>query len=98
MINIEGLNKDFESRVRLGILSILTVNEWVTFNDMKQYLDLTDGNLASHTLALESKAYIEVKKTFVGKKPETSYRISEYGRIQFAKHIDVLAKLISLNN
>ena len=98
MINIDGLNKDFESRVRLGIMSILIVNEHVTFNEMKQYLDLSDGNLASHTMALENKGYIEVKKVFVGKKPETSYKISDFGRLEFNKHIDALAKLIKMNN
>jgi DNA-binding PadR family transcriptional regulator len=96
MVNIEGLNKDFESRVRLGIMSILSVNEWVTFNEMKQYLDLSDGNLASHTSTMESKGYLEVKKLFVGKKPETSYRISDYGRIQFTKHVDALATLLKI--
>ena len=98
MVSIEGLNKDFESRVRLGILSILVVNESVTFNEMKQYLELSDGNLASHSLALETKGYIEIKKVFIGKKPETSYRLTEYGKESFAKHIEALSKLIQLNS
>jgi predicted ArsR family transcriptional regulator len=98
MINIDGLNKNFESRVRLGIMSVLSVNDLVTFNEMKQYLDLSDGNLASHAVALENKGYIEVKKVFVGKKPETSYRITNYGKQEFNKHIDALAKLINMNN
>lgn len=98
MVNIDGLNKDFESRVRLGILSILVVNDSVTFNEMKQYLELSDGNLASHAVALENKGYIEVKKVFVGKKPETSYKITDFGRIQFKKHVDALAKLINIGN
>ena len=98
MINIDGLNKNFESRVRLGIMSVLSVNDLVTFNEMKHYLDLSDGNLASHAVALENKGYIEVKKVFVGKKPETSYRITNYGKQEFNKHIDALAKLINMNN
>jgi predicted ArsR family transcriptional regulator len=98
MVNIDGINKDFESRVRLGILSILSVNDWVTFVDMKKYLDLSDGNLASHTLALETKGYIEVKKLFVGKKPETSYRITNLGRLSFTKHVEALAQLLNLTN
>lgn len=98
MINIDGLNKNFESRVRLGIMSVLTVNDLVTFNEMKQYLDLSDGNLASHTVALENKGYIEVKKVFVGKKPETSYRVTDFGKQEFYKHIDALAKLINMKH
>ncbi len=93
-IDISKVNKDFESRVRLGIMSVLMVNEWVNFNDMKQMLDLSDGNLASHTMALESKNYIEVRKAFVGKKTETSYRVTTEGKFSFQKHIEALAALI----
>ncbi|MEZ4911543.1 MAG: transcriptional regulator [Saprospiraceae bacterium] len=93
-VSIVNLNKDFESRVRLGIMSILMVNEWVTFNEIKQMLDLSDGNLASHTMALENKRYIEVRKAFVGKKPETSYRVTKDGKKAFEKHIEALASLI----
>ena len=62
---IDKLNKDFESRVRLGIMSILMVNDWVDFTEMKTLLNITDGNLASHSTALEKGAYIEIKKEFV---------------------------------
>lgn len=93
-IDISKINKDFESRVRLGIMSILMVNEWVNFNDMKQMLELSDGNLASHTIALEGKNYIEVRKAFVGRKPETSYRATTEGKQSFQKHIEALAALI----
>jgi predicted transcriptional regulator len=93
-IDISNINKDFESRVRLGIMSILMVNEWVNFNDMKQMLELSDGNLASHTAALENKHYLEVRKAFVGKKTETSYRATTEGKFSFQKHIEALATLI----
>ncbi len=93
-IDISNINKDFESRVRLGIMSILMVNEWITFTDMKQMLELSDGNLASHTSALENKRFIEVRKAFVGRKPETSYRATTEGKITFQKHIEALAALI----
>ena len=85
-ININKLNKDFESRVRLGIMSALIVNEWISFNELKQMLELTDGNLASHAAFLESKQYIEVRKAFVGKKTETSFRITQEGKQAFKKH------------
>ena len=77
---IENLNKDFENRVRLGILSVLMVNDWIDFAEMKELLQVTDGNLASHSSGLEQKNYIEIKKEFVGKKPKTSYRITLKGR------------------
>ena len=94
MINISKLNKEFESRVRLGIMSVLMVNDWVDFSEMKNLLDITDGNMASHSNALEKANYIEVKKEFVGKKPKTSYRVTQSGRIAFTQHVDALEKLI----
>ncbi|MEG1591000.1 winged helix-turn-helix domain-containing protein [Chryseobacterium sp.] len=94
MINISQLNKEFESRVRLGIMSVLMVNDWVDFSEMKNLLEITDGNMASHSNALEKANYIEVKKEFVGKKPKTSYRVTQLGRIAFTEHLDALEKLI----
>lgn len=95
---IDKLNKDFESRVRLGIMSILLVNDWIDFTEMKSLMDITDGNLASHSSALEKSEYIEVKKEFVGKKPKTSYRVTNKGRIAFNEHINYLEKLFKRNN
>ncbi|KFE97836.1 transcriptional regulator [Chryseobacterium formosense] len=94
MINISQLNKEFESRVRLGIMSVLMVNDWVDFSEMKSLLEITDGNLASHSNALEKSNYIEVKKEFVGKKPKTSYRVTQNGRTAFTEHLNALEKLI----
>lgn len=94
MIKINQLNKEFESRVRLGIMSVLMVNDWVDFSEMKSLLEITDGNLASHSNALEKAAYIEVKKEFIGKKPKTSYRVTQNGRQAFTEHLDTLEKLI----
>lgn len=91
---IDGLNKDFESRVRLGMLSILMVNDWVDFNEMKQLLKVTDGNLASHSSALEKKEYLEVKKEFIGKKPRTSYKATALGKQVFKNHLEALEKLM----
>ncbi|RLJ23079.1 transcriptional regulator [Chryseobacterium sp. 7] len=94
MIKINQLNKEFESRVRLGIMSVLMVNDWVDFSEMKSLLEITDGNLASHSNALEKAEYIEVKKEFVGKKPKTSYRVTQNGRQAFTEHLDALEKLL----
>lgn len=92
---IDKLNKNFESRVRLGIMSILMVNDWVDFTEMKTLLNITDGNLASHSTALEKSEYIEIKKEFVGKKPKTSYRVTNIGRLAFKEHLNYLEKLIN---
>ena len=94
MINISQLNKEFESRVRLGIMSVLMVNEWVDFTEMKNLLEITDGNMASHSTALEKSKYIEVKKEFVGKKPKTSYRATTAGKDAFKDHLAALEKLL----
>jgi DNA-binding MarR family transcriptional regulator len=93
-ISIHNLNKTFESRVRLGIMSALAVNDAVDFNSLKQSLDVTDGNLASHAAALEEEGYVRVKKEFVGKKPQTTYTLTAAGRRAFDEHIDALEQLI----
>ena len=95
MINIiSKLNKAFDSRVRLGIMSILSVNESADFNTMKQLMELTDGNLASHLKALEGLGYIQSIKQFIGRKPNTKYVITESGKNSFKKHLDALEKLL----
>lgn len=92
---ISDLNKVFDSRVRLGIMSVLVVNDSVDFNTIKELLDITDGNLASHLKALEKEEIIEVKKQFVGRKPNTSYSVTPRGREAFQEHIDALERLIN---
>jgi len=92
--DISGLNKLFENRVRLGIMSILTVNESCDFNDLKESLSVTDGNLASHLKALEESNVIKVNKQFIGRKPNTSYSITENGSFLFSNHINALENLI----
>jgi DNA-binding HxlR family transcriptional regulator len=91
---ITNLNKIFESRVRLGVMSILVVNDWVDFNTLKEMLEVTDGNLASHLSALEKNKYIEVKKQFVGRKPKTTYKCTETGKNAFKNHLTALEDLI----
>lgn len=91
---IEELNKAFESRIRLGIMSVLMVNDWIDFSSLKDTLNLTDGNLASHLSALEKLEFIQVRKQFVGKKPNTSYAVTVAGRKAFNDHLDALEKLI----
>ena len=91
---ISNINKVFESRVRLGIMSVLMVNAASDFNSLKETLDVTDGNLASHLKALEEKGMIKVNKQFIGRKPNTSYSATETGIAEFQRHIRALEKLI----
>lgn len=91
---IANLNKIFDSRIRLGVMSLLVVNESISFNELKSLLALTDGNLASHLNTLEQAEYLSVNKSFVGKKTNTSYRITDLGRLAFKSHLDALEKMI----
>jgi DNA-binding MarR family transcriptional regulator len=91
---LSQLNKAFESRLRLGIMSVLMVNDWIEFSALKEMLDTTDGNLASHIAALEKMAYIKVKKQFIGKKPNTTYTATALGRKAFKEHLDALEQLL----
>ncbi|MBW6501418.1 MAG: transcriptional regulator [Bacteroidales bacterium] len=91
---ISNINKVFESRIRLGIMSVLMVNESYDFNSLKEALDVTDGNLASHLKALEEKRMIKVNKKFIGRKPNTSYSATETGITEFRQHLKALEGLI----
>jgi len=91
---IEQLNKTFDSRIRLGIMSALIVNESVSFNDLKELIEVTDGNLASHLKTLEDKQYIKVEKGFLGRKTNTTYSITKPGIKSFKSHLDALEKMI----
>jgi DNA-binding HxlR family transcriptional regulator len=91
---ISKLQKVFESRIRLGIMSALIVNDKLDFNSLKELLELTDGNLASHLKALERDRIIEVSKQFIGRKPRTTYKATEGGKDMFRQHLAALEKLI----
>ena len=91
---IQNINKAFDHRIRLGIMSVLMVNESTDFTMLKELLGVTDGNLASHIKALETENYIIIEKQFIGKKPNTSYRATVDGKKAFKDHIDALEKLI----
>jgi DNA-binding HxlR family transcriptional regulator len=91
---IENLNKIFDSRVRLGIMSAVMVNESVSYNELKELLDITDGNLASHLKALEENGTIKVQKGFIGRKTNTTYSVTKAGERAFKTHLDGLEKMI----
>ena len=91
---IENLNKIFDSRIRIGIMSALIVNESLNFNDLKSLIDVTDGNLATHLKTLEEQKYIKVHKGFLGRKTNTTYAITEKGSKAFRTHLAALEKII----
>ena len=95
---IDKLNKSFENRIRLGIMSALMVNDYADFNTLKALLNVTDGNLASHLKALENNKYIEVNKEFIDRKPNTKYIASKEGKKAFHDHLAALEELIKKQN
>ena len=93
--NLNKLNKVFDNRIRVGIMSALIMNDEISFKDLKEFLDLTDGNLASHLKNLEENDYISVHKGFIGRKTNTTYAITPLGKQAFQEHLAYLEKLIS---
>lgn len=91
---IENLDKVLESRIRLGVMSILVVSDSADFNTLKQMLNVTDGNLASHISALEKNKYIKIKKKIIGKKTNTTYTATDSGNKAFKNHLNALEQLI----
>jgi predicted transcriptional regulator len=93
-LTLHNFNKAFENKIRLQIMSVLVVNDYFDFNSLKELLDLTDGNLASHLKFLEKEEFIEVFKSFTGRKPLTQYKASSRGKKAFKKHLEDLEILI----
>lgn len=75
-------------------MSVLMVNDWIDYNSLKELLDVTDGNLASHLANLEKHEMIHIQKQFIGKKPNTKYSATDKGRELFKQHLENLNKLI----
>jgi DNA-binding MarR family transcriptional regulator len=93
-ISFDKLDKAFENRVRLQIMSVLAANQRYDFNSLKDLLNITDGNLASHLKALEKEEYIVVHKSFLGRKPNTNYEATPIGKQAFKEHLNTLEQLI----
>ncbi|WP_407523446.1 transcriptional regulator [Lacibacter sp. MH-610] len=91
---IDQLQKVFDSRIRLGIMSALMVNDAVSFNELKELIQVTDGNLASHLKALEENGLIKVNKGFVGRKTNTTYAVTKAGERSFRQHLEALEQMI----
>jgi DNA-binding MarR family transcriptional regulator len=93
-VSIDDLHKAFESRVRLGIMAALAVNDTLDFTSLKEYLDVTDGNLATHIKKLENEDFIGVEKSFIDNKPNTKYYMTDEGKKAFEEHLSVLEEII----
>ncbi len=93
-IPFDKLDKAFENHLRLQIMSVLVANQRYDFNSLKELLNVTDGNLASHLKGLEKEEYILVNKSFLGRKPNTNYEATDKGKKAFAAHLDALEQLI----
>jgi DNA-binding HxlR family transcriptional regulator len=91
---LKDLDKAFENKIRLGIMSALVVNEYLDFNTLKELLDVTDGNLASHLKSLENSRYINFRKEFLDRKPNTKYSATQEGILAFTKHIKAIEQLL----
>lgn len=91
---LKDLNKAFENRIRLGIMSALMVNDYLDYNTLKNLLGVTDGNLASHLKSLEKIEFIRVQKEFLDRKPNTKYSATNEGKNAFIKHIRAIELLL----
>lgn len=91
---IEKLSKTFDSRIRIGIMSILMAKDRVSFNQFKTLLKLSDGNVATHMKTLEDHKYITVRKSFVGRRPNTTYTMTKSGEKAFREHMEGLEEII----
>lgn len=91
---LKDFNKAFENKIRLGIMAALIVNNHLNFNALKELMDVTDGNLATHLKTLEKSGYIRVSKEFLNRKPNTKYAVTRTGREAFVKHISAIEKML----
>ncbi len=89
-----SIDRLIHARVRLGIVSALAVNSSLTFNELKDLLGTTDGNLSVHARRLEEAGYVVCKKSFDGRLPRTEYRLAERGRQALKRYLDHMEALI----
>jgi len=94
VIGAPKLDRLIHERLRLGILSALSVNESLTFNELKKLLDTTDGNLSVHARKLEEAGYLTCTKSFAGRVPRSDYKLSAAGRRALERYLDHMEALI----
>jgi len=88
------LDPVLDSRMRVGILALLLNGDEVEFVRLRDMLDATDGNLAKHLRRLEEARYVKMRKSFVGRRPRTTYSITSKGRAALDNHVRLLAGLL----
>ena len=91
----EGLDKVIHERARLGIVAALAAREALTFTELKDALNMTDGNLSVHARVLEEAGYLRVDKDFVGRKPRTQMKLTPKGRKAFEHYVEYLGRILS---
>ena len=91
---VSKLDRLIHERLRLGIVSALSVNESLTFTELKESLDTTDGNLSVHARKLEEAGYVACAKSFAGRIPRTDYRLTAAGRRALERYLDRMEALI----
>lgn len=91
-----GLDPLIHGRVRLGIVSALAAQERIAFGDLRDLLDTTDGNLSTHARKLEEAGYLEVEKSFRGKRPHTEYRLTKAGEEALDRYLEHLERIIQV--
>lgn len=91
---VRHLNRVIHERIRLGIVSVLAVNESLSFNDLKSLLKVTDGNLSTHARKLEEAGYLSCTKSFEGRLPRTEFRLTDQGRRALQRYLDHMEALI----
>lgn len=97
-VSFDDLHKAFESRIRLGIMSALAVNDKLDFTALKEFLNVTDGNLATHIKKLEKEGFVENEKSFIDNKPNTKYFITNEGKEAFRNYLNVMEQIIKSQN
>lgn len=90
----ESLDRLIHERLRLGIVSALAVNEWMSFNELKRVLETTDGNLSVHARKLEEASYVECRKSFQDRIPRSEYRLTREGRKALTRYLDHMEAVI----
>jgi DNA-binding MarR family transcriptional regulator len=90
----QKLDRLIHERLRLGILSALSVSDQLTFNELKKLLDTTDGNLSVHARKLEEAGYVACSKSFEGRMPKTEYKLTAAGRRALERYLDHMEALI----
>ena len=91
----DDIDAIIHERVRLSIVSALAVAPELSFNELKETLSLTDGNLSAHSRTLDDAGYIVIEKTFKGRRPHTTMRLSQKGRKAFERYVETLRQIIA---